>query len=74
MMKNVDESLYRALKMYVEGNLPVGQAETLGIAEGGIGVADNENYRKLVPEEFRAKVKELEEKIISGEIAVDTVF
>jgi basic membrane protein A len=74
MMKNVDESLYRALKMYVEGNLPVGQAETLGIAEGGIGVADNENYRKLIPEEFRAKIKELEEKIISGEIAVDTVF
>jgi basic membrane protein A len=74
MMKNVDESIYRALKMYVEGNLPVGQAETLGIAEGGIGVADNENYQKLIPEEFREEVRELEEKIVSGEITVDTVF
>jgi len=54
--------------------LPVGTAETLGIAEGGIGVADNENFRKLVPAEFRDRVKELEEKIISGEITVDTVF
>jgi basic membrane protein A len=74
MMKNVDESIYRALKMYREGNLPVGQAETLGIAEGGVGVADNENYRKLIPEQFREKIKELEEKIVSGEIVVDTVF
>ncbi len=74
MMKNVDQSIYRALKMYVEGNLPVGKAETLGIAEGAIGVADNENYRKLIPDEFRNKIKELEEKIVSGEIAVDTVF
>jgi basic membrane protein A len=74
MMKNVDQSIYRALKMYVEGNLPVGKAETLGIAEGAIGVADNENYRKLIPDEFRDKIKELEEKIVSGEIAVDTVF
>jgi len=74
MMKNVDESIYRALKMYVDGALPVGTAETLGIAEGGIGVADNENFRKLVPAEFRDRVKELEEKIISGEITVDTVF
>jgi basic membrane protein A len=74
MMKNVDQSIYRALKMYVDGNLPVGKAETLGIAEGAIGVADNENYRKLIPDEFRDKIKELEEKIVSGEITVDTVF
>ncbi|MBN2552338.1 MAG: BMP family ABC transporter substrate-binding protein [Spirochaetales bacterium] len=74
MMKNVDESLYRAVKMYMEGTLPVGRAEVLGIAEGGIGVADNENYRKLVPQEFRDRIKELEEKILSGEIKVDTAF
>jgi basic membrane protein A len=74
MMKNVDESLYRAVKMYIEGTLPVGEAEVLGIAEGGVGVADNENYRKLVPEEFRNRVKELEDKIVSGEIEVETAI
>jgi basic membrane protein A len=74
MMKNVDESLYRAIEMYLDGNLPVGQAEVLGIAKGGIGVADNENYQKLIPAEFRDKVKELEQKILSGEIKVDTAF
>jgi basic membrane protein A len=74
MMKNVDNSLYRAVKLYLEGALPVGRAEVLGIENGGVGVADNENYEKLVPAEFRDAIKELEEKIVGGEIAVDTVF
>jgi basic membrane protein A len=74
MMKNVDDSLFRAVEMYLDGNLPVGEAETLGIAKGGVGVADNENYRKLVPAEFRDQIKDLEQKILSGEIKVDTAF
>lgn len=74
MMKNVDKSIYRAIKLHLEGKLPYGQAEALGIKEDGVGVADNENYIKLVPEEFRNKIKELEQKIINGEIVVDTVF
>lgn len=74
MMKNVDKSIYRAIKLHLEGKLPYGQAEALGIKEGGVGVADNENYKKLVPEEFRNKIKELENKILNGEIVVETVF
>jgi len=30
--------------------------------------------RKVVPEEFRNKIKELEEKILNGEIVVETAF
>jgi len=74
MMKNVDNSLFRGIKLHMEGKLEYGKAEALGIKEGGVGVADNENYKKLVPEEFRKKIKELEEKIINGEIVVDTAF
>ncbi len=74
MMKNVDDSLFRAVEMYLDGNLPVGEAETLGIAKGGVGVADNENYQKLIPAEFRDQIKDLEQKILSGEIKVDTAF
>jgi len=74
MMKNVDHSLYRAIKLYIKDELPLGQAEVLGIKNGGVGIADNKNYQKLVPEEFREKIKELEDKIVSGEIVVDTVF
>ncbi len=74
MLKNVDNSLFRGIRMHMEGTLPYGRAEVLGIREGGVGVADNENYRRLVPEEFRARIRELERQILSGEIKVDTAF
>lgn len=74
MMKNVDLSIFRGIKMHMEGRLVYGQAESLGILEGGVGVADNKYYRELVPEEFRNKIKEIEDKITKGEIKVSTVF
>lgn len=74
MLKNVDKSLYRAIKLYKEGKLPLGKAEKLGIAEEGVGVADNEIYRNLIPIEFINYVKELESKILNGEIVVNTAF
>ncbi|MCS7174890.1 BMP family ABC transporter substrate-binding protein [Pseudothermotoga sp.] len=74
MMKNVDVSIFRGLKLHLEGKLKYGQAEALGIAEGGVGVADNKYYRELVPEQFRNRIKELEQKILKGEIKVSTVF
>ncbi|MGB9857344.1 MAG: BMP family ABC transporter substrate-binding protein [Dictyoglomaceae bacterium] len=74
MLKNVDKSLYRGIKLHLEGKLKYGRAEALGIAEGGVGVADNENYRKLVPSQFRYKIKMLEKAILDGKIKVDTVF
>ncbi len=74
MKKNVDKSIYRAIKLYEEGKLEFGKAEALGLKEEGIGVADNENYEKLVPKEFRDKIDELKQKIIDGEIKVNTAF
>lgn len=74
MMKNVDLSIYRAIKMHLDGTLVYGAAEVLGLAKNGVGVAENENYTKLVSEDVRNQMKEIEEKIISGEIAVGTAF
>jgi len=74
MLKNVDYSLFRAIKGTIDGSIKYGAAEALGIKEGGVGVADNENYRKLIPDAMRKKVKELEQKIMKGEIKVDTAF
>ncbi len=74
MMKNVDFSLYRGIKYHIEGKLAYGKAEILGIEKDGVGVADNENFLKLVPPEFAARIKELEKKIVSGEIKIDTAF
>jgi basic membrane protein A len=74
MLKNVDWSIYRAIKMHLDGTLEYGAAEVLGVAEDGIGVADNENFQDIVPQEFRDRIAELEDKIKNGEIKVETAF
>ena len=74
MMKNVDNSLYRALKLHVEGKLPYGQLEALGVAEGGVGLAKNKIYDEVTPADVKAKIDQAEKDLLAGKIKVDTVF
>jgi basic membrane protein A len=74
MMKNVDNSLYRAFQMYTQGTLPFGQIETLGVKEGAIGLAKNDYYNQVTPADVKAKVEQAEKDIIDGKIKVDTAF
>jgi basic membrane protein A len=74
MLKNVDNSLFRALKLHLEGTAPYGKIEALGIAEGGVGLARNEFYDKNTPDEVKKLVDEAEQKVVSGEIKVATAF
>ena len=74
MMKNVDNSLYRAMKMFIEGTLPFGEAEALGVAEGGVGLAKNEYYERMTPDDVKATIEQIEQDLINGSIVVDTVF
>jgi len=73
-LKNVGASLYRGIQMHLDGTLVYGKAESLGIAEGGVGIAKNENYKKVVPAEFQKKIDEIEKMILSGEIKVSSAF
>ncbi|MCB9102130.1 MAG: BMP family ABC transporter substrate-binding protein [Anaerolineales bacterium] len=74
MMKNVDNSLYRAIDLHLKGELPYGQIEELGIAEGGVGLARNKYYDELTPDDVKTLVDEAEKKILDGEIKVETGF
>lgn len=74
MLKNVGETLYRAIELHLDGTLPYGEVENLGIEEKGVGLADNENFRAVAPQEFIDRIKEAERKIQSGEIKVETAF
>lgn len=74
VFKRVDNSLVRAIDLHLKGELPWGKAESLGIKEGAIGICDNEYYKKNVPEDIRNYVKDLESKILSGEIKVDSAM
>lgn len=74
MLKRVDNSLFRAIKLHIEGKLPYGEAEALGLAKEAVGLAKNEFYRKNVPHTIQAQLAVLEEKIISGKIKVGTAL
>lgn len=74
MVKNVGDSLYRAIDLYLKGELKVGEEELLGIKENGVGLADNEYYEKLVDEDIRKEVSEILESIASGEIEVSSYY
>jgi len=72
MMKNVDNGLYRALKLYGEGRLSFGQAEDLGLREGGVGLARNKYFQAATPLEVRLEVDRAEREIVEGKITVKT--
>lgn len=74
VLKNVGYSLYRAIDLYVKGELQLGTTDNLGIEEGGVGLADNEYYQEMVPEEVRTAVKDLEQKVIDGEVTISSAI
>lgn len=74
VLKNVDNSLFQAMERFVNGDLPFGVTETLGLAEDGVGLAKDEFYDELVPEVTRELVDEAEAAIIAGELEVESVF
>ena len=67
MLKRVDVAVYNAFTAGTE--LQVG-FNVLGLAEGGIDYAMDDNNKDLVTAEMRAAVEEAKAKIISGEIKV----
>jgi basic membrane protein A and related proteins len=74
MMKNVDNSLYRAMQMHIAGTLPYGTAESLGLNEGGVGLAINQYYNDATPQEVKDAITQAMQDIIDGKITVVTAF
>lgn len=73
-LKNVGNSLIRAIKLDLEGKLEYGKAESLGFAEGGVNLVKDAHYEEMLPEDIRTKIDELEQDIIDGKIVVDTAL
>lgn len=74
VLKNIDQVLLRAIEKHLDGSLPYGTTEPLGITENAVGIADNDVYRGIATEDMIAKVTELQAKIESGEIKVKSAF
>lgn len=73
-LKNVGNSLVRMAEMEIEGKVPYGSYEELGIAEGGAGIAENAYYEKNVPEEIRAGVEAKKEEVLAGKAEIPTAL
>ncbi len=75
VLKNVGRALFLTVQDYIEGGeIPYGTASTMGISDGAVGIADNSYYQAIATDEMKAKLDEIENKIISGEINVKSAF
>lgn len=69
VLKRMDQSIYYVVEMKEKGQeMPFGTTAVLGLKEEAIGLADNANYQKQVPQEIRDKMAEISEKLASGEL------
>jgi len=74
MLKNVDQSVFRAVEMYMKGELPLGVNDVLGLKEGAVGLAQNPYFDKFLEEnpEIAQRLSEIEQLILEGKISVTT--
>ena len=74
MLKNVDNSMYRFFELYLAGEVPWGTNETLGIPEGGVGLAYNKFFDEYTPDDVAEQLLAVQEQVTNGEIEVATVY
>lgn len=75
VMKNIDQVLLYSVQRHIEGTLPYGTEEALGMTEKAVGIADaNDYFTGMTTEEMRAELTALAEKINAGEIKVVSAF
>ena len=69
MLKRVDVAVFNAFKSGMDGTFEPG-INVLGLAEGGVDYALDENNASLVSDEMKAAVEDAKAKIIAGELTV----
>ena len=63
-IKGVGDSIYNA----------VGEYQILGIEDGVVGLADNDIYQSAVSEDAKKAVEDAKEKLLAGEVTVDSAY
>jgi len=74
MLKNVGDAIFRAIDLDLKGELKLGASESLGIAEGGVGLAKNDVYNKTFTDDEKKTIDDIEAKVVNGEIKVSTAI
>ncbi len=74
MIKGVNLSIYESVQKINEGTFEAGKTYEYGAKENGVRMAyGTEDMIQIVTDETKAKIEELNQKIISGEIKVPEV-
>lgn len=74
VLKNVDAGLSFALKKAYEGQLQYGIAEYVGVKEGSVGLAKNNVYKQVTPNDVQVKIDAIENDIINNKIKINSAF
>ena len=74
VLKNVDVSLLRAYDLWISGELPFGEVEKVGLAEGAVGLAEDGVMARLADKATRDAITEAARAIEAGEVVVPTAF
>lgn len=73
-LKNVGESICNAITAWDAGEMSLEEDYILGLDSGSVGLAKNENYKAIVPQDIQDMLTETEEKIMFGEIEVSSAY
>ncbi len=74
VLKEVGNSLVRAVGMDLVGNLQWGTYESLGLNENGVGLADNTYFQKNVPDDIKTAIEEAKKKVSAGDVKVTSAL
>lgn len=74
VLKNVGDSLVRMAEMEMEGTVPYGQYESLGLKESGAGLADNDYFQKNVPDDIKSIIEEKKQEVLDGKVEIPTAL
>ncbi|NMC58508.1 MAG: BMP family ABC transporter substrate-binding protein [Candidatus Methanofastidiosa archaeon] len=71
MLKRVDTAIYDVVSKTIAGE-ELDAVSTYNVANGGISLAKNEYFESMVPDNIKEKILDAEQKIINGEIVVES--
>ena len=74
MEKKCDQTVYSCVSAALEGTLEYGSYDMQGLADGVVGISDNENYRAIFTEEQISALEDIEARVASGEVSVFTAI
>lgn len=73
-MKKADASIITAVTGLFDGTRKLGESYTLGLSTGTVGLADNANFRALVPADIHARLDQYAKDRMAGKIDIHSAY